>query len=313
MNFSAALSTFLIALREGVEAALVVGIVLAFLKKAGQSNLNRWVYAGLGAGIAASVVLASLFQLFVPVLQNAFPQYAGIIEFLYEGVFSVLAIIMLSWMLIWMTKQARFMKAQVEGTLSQALKNNQSSAWNIFTLIFVAVAREGFETVALITTNTGSGAYGAGLGALLGIIAAGLIGVGLFKLGVKINIRQFFQIMGILLVFIVAGLVVTALDKFDAVAAALASYSRASQDLCFYYERFTKIHSCILGPMVWDTSKILPDEQFPGIVLKALFGYHHHLYVVQALAYLTFLFSIGGIYLRSIIGGSTKKTAVQKS
>lgn len=313
MNFSAALSTFLIALREGVEAALVVGIVLAFLKKAGQSNLNRWVYAGLGAGIAASVVLASLFQLFVPVLQNAFPQYAGIIEFLYEGVFSVLAIIMLSWMLIWMTKQARFMKAQVEGTLGQALKNNQSSAWNIFTLIFVAVAREGFETVALITTNTGSGAYGAGLGALLGIIAAGLIGVGLFKLGVKINIRQFFQIMGILLVFIVAGLVVTALDKFDAAAAALASYSRASQDLCFYYERFTKIHSCILGPMVWNTSKILPDEQFPGIVLKALFGYHHHLYVLQALAYLTFLFSIGGIYLRSITGGSAKKTAVQKS
>ena len=313
MNFSAALSTFLIALREGVEAALVVGIVLAFLKKAGQSNLNRWVYAGLGAGIAASLVLASLFQLFVPVLQNAFPQYAGIIEFLYEGVFSVLAIIMLSWMLIWMTKQARFMKAQVEGTLSQALKNNQSSAWNIFTLIFVAVAREGFETVALITTNTGSGAYGAGLGALLGIIAAGLIGVGLFKLGIKINIRQFFQIMGILLVFIVAGLVVTALGKFDAAAAAFASYSRASQDLCFYYERFTKIHSCILGPMVWNTSKILPDEQFPGIVLKALFGYHHHLYVLQALAYLTFLFSIGGIYLRSITGGSTKKTAVQKS
>jgi high-affinity iron transporter len=313
MNFSAALSTFLIALREGVEAALVVGIVLAFLKQAGQSQLKRWVYAGLGAGIAASVVLASLFQLFVPVLQNAFPQYAGIIEFLYEGVFCVLAIIMLSWMLIWMTKQAKFMKAQVEGTLSQALKNNHSSAWNIFTLIFVAVAREGFETVALITTNTGSGAYGAGLGALLGIVSAALIGVALFKLGVKINIRQFFQIMGILLVFIVAGLVVTALGKFDAAAASLASYSRASQDFCFYYERFTKIHSCILGPIVWNTSKILPDEQFPGIVLKALFGYHHHLYVVQALAYLTLLFSIGGVYISSITGGFVKKTVVQKS
>ncbi len=313
MNFTAALSTFFIALREGVEAALVVGIVLAFLKKAGKSQLNRWVYAGLGAGIAASVILAFLFQLFVPVLQNAFPQYAGIIEFVYEGVFCVLAIIMLSWMLIWMTKQARFMKAQVEGSLSQAIESNQSSAWNIFTLIFVAVAREGFETVALITTNTGSGAYGAGLGALLGIVAAASIGVGLFKLGVKINIRQFFQIMGILLVFIVAGLVITALNRFDAATASLASYSRASQDLCFYYERFSKIHSCILGPMVWNTSKILPDDQFPGIVLKALFGYHHHLYIVQALAYLAFLFTIGGTYLRSITGGSMKKPVAQKS
>ncbi len=290
---------------------MVVGIVLAFLKKAGRSQLNRWVYAGLGAGIAASVILAFLFQLFVPVLQNAFPQYAGIIEFLYEGVFCVLAIIMLSWMLIWMTKQARFMKAQVEGTLSETIKSSHS-AWNIFILIFVAVAREGFETVALVTTNTGSGAYGAGIGALLGIIAAAFVGVALFKLGVKINIRQFFQIMGILLVFIVAGLVVTALNKFDTAAASLASYSRASQDLCFYYERFTKIHSCILGPMVWNTSKILPDDQFPGVILKALFGYHHHLYIVQALGYLAFLFSIGSIYLRSISGGFVKKPVVQK-
>jgi high-affinity iron transporter len=311
MDFSAALSTFFIALREGVEAALVVGIVLAFLKKAGQTRLNRWVYVGLGAGIAASIVLAFLFQLFVPILQRAFPQYAGIIEFLYEGVFCVFAIVMLSWMLIWMTKQARFMKSEVEGALGDALSSDSGAAWNIFTLIFVAVAREGFETVALVTTNTGSGAYGAGIGALLGIIAAGFVGVGLFKLGVKINIRQFFQVMGILLVLIVAGLVVTALSKFDTAAASLASYDRASESLCFYYERFTKIHSCILGPMVWNTSKILPDNHFPGVILKALFGYHHYLYIVQAVAYLVFLFSIGGIYLRSITAGSTQKPAAQ--
>lgn len=306
MDFTAALSTFFIALREGVEAALVVGIVLAFLKKAGQTQLNRWVYVGLGTGVAASFILAFLFQLFVPALQRAFPQYAGVIEFLYEGIFSVLAAIMLSWMLIWMTKQARFMKASVEGALSDALKNDSTAARNIFTLIFVAVVREGFETVALITTNTGSGAYGAGIGAILGIISAAFIGVGLFKLGIKFNIRQFFQVMGILLVLIVAGLVVTALSRFDAAAAYAASYSRASQDLCFYYERFTKVHSCILGPMVWDTSKILPDEEFPGVIFKALFGYQHHLYIVQAIAYLVFLFTVGGIYLRSISGGGKK-------
>jgi high-affinity iron transporter len=235
-----------------------------------------------------------------------------VIEFLYEGIFSVLAIIMLSWMLIWMTKQARTMKASVEGALSDALKNDSTAARNIFTLIFVAVVREGFETVALITTNTGSGAYGAGIGAILGIVSAAIIGIGLFKLGVKFNIRQFFQVMGILLVLIVAGLVVTALSRFDAAATSLASYSRASQSLCFYYERFTKVHSCILGRMVWDTSKILPDEQFPGIILKALFGYQHHLYLVQAVAYLIFLFSIGGMYLRSISGGNGKKPAPQK-
>jgi high-affinity iron transporter len=104
-------------------------------------------------------------------------------------------------------------------------------------------------------------------------------------------------------VLIVAGLVVTALQRFDEAAAALALSDRASESLCFYYERFTKVHSCILGPMVSNTSKILPDEQFPGIILKSLFGYRDKLYLVQAVAYIVFLLTIGGIYLRSITGG----------
>jgi high-affinity iron transporter len=111
--------------------------------------------------------------------------------------------------------------------------------------------------------------------------------------------------------------VVTALHKFDEAFTTLALSNRASESLCFYYERFTKIHSCILGPMVWDTSKILPDEQFPGVVLKALFGYRQYLYVVQAVGYVVFLVTVGGLYFRSIMGagsGSAKNQPVaQKS
>ncbi|MEH2247935.1 FTR1 family protein, partial [Nostoc sp.] len=128
------------------------------------------------------------------------------------------------------------------------------------------------------------------------------IGVLLFEWGVKINIRQFFQVMGVLLVLIVARLVVSALKHFDDAVANLALSSRATESLCFYYERFTKVHSCILGTMVSNTSTILPDEQFPGIILKSLFGYTENLYLVQAVGYVTFLLTIGGVYFRSLGG-----------
>ncbi|MBW4635896.1 MAG: FTR1 family iron permease [Iphinoe sp. HA4291-MV1] len=316
MNFSAALPTFVITLREGVEAALVVGIVLALLKKAKQQRLNSWVYAGVGVGIIVSALIGFLFTWIIQALSAINPQYSTVVEPIMEGVFSLLAIVMLSWMLIWMTKQARFMKAQVEGAVTNALKQDSYAGWGVFTLVFIAVVREGFETVLFVAANIQQG-FIPGLGALAGIAVAATIGVLLFRWGVRINIRQFFQIMGVLLVLIVAGLVVTALHKFDEAFATLALSNRASESLCFYYERFTKIHSCILGPMVWNTSNILPDEELPGVILKLLFGYREHLYIVQAVGYVVFLVTVGGLYFRSVMGAgsdrSQKEPVTQKS
>ncbi|MBD2498480.1 FTR1 family protein [Nostoc sp. FACHB-280] len=305
MNFSTALPTFVITLREGVEAALVVGIVLALLKKAKQSRLNSWVYAGVGVGIVVSALIGVLFSVVIKALGQINPQYTSVVEPGLEGVFSVLAIAMLSWMLIWMTKQARFMKAQVEGAVTEALTQNSNAGWGVFSLILIAVVREGFETVLFIAANFQQGLIPT-IGALGGLLVAATIGVLLFKLGVKINIRQFFQVMGVLLVLIVAGLVVSALKHFDDAFANLALSSRASESLCFYYEHFTKVHSCILGPIVWNTSSILPDDQFPGIILKSLFGYREHLYIVQAVGYVLFLLTVGWLYFRSL-GGETPK------
>ncbi|MUL37832.1 FTR1 family iron permease [Gloeocapsopsis dulcis] len=312
MSISAALPTFVITLREGVEAALVVGIVLACLKKAQQSQLNSWVYAGVGAGIGASALVGLLFSWIIPVISAANPQYAPVVEPFLEGVFSIIAIIMLSWMLIWMTRQAKHLKTDIEGTLTNALQQNQAAGWGVFSLIFIAVLREGFETVVFIAANFQQGLFPA-LGAILGLVAAVTIGVMLFKWGVKINIRRFFQIMGVLLLLIVAGLVVSALKHFDTAVAALASMDRASESLCFYYERFTRNPSCILGPRVWDTSRILPDDQFPGIILKALFGYRQDLFLVQAVAYVVFLVTIGSIYFRSLGGGVSSQKMIEKT
>jgi high-affinity iron transporter len=299
MDFSAALPTFVITLREGVEAALVVGIVLACLKKAKASQLNPWVYAGVGVGLAASALVGVLFSWGIQALSTTYPQYTGVIEPLLEGIFSVIAIAMLSWMLVWMTQQARYLKAEVEGAVNTAIKQGSSAGWGVFSLIFIAVLREGFETVLFIVAKFQQGLVPA-LGAMSGIGVAAGIGVLLFKWGVKINIRRFFQVMGVLLLLIVAGLVVSSLGHFDSAINTLAQMDRQSASLCFYYERFAKNHSCILGPMVWNTNNVLPDDQFPGLVLKALFGYHDQMYFVQAVAYLLFLFTIGSLYFNSL-------------
>ncbi len=310
MDITSALPTYVITLREGVEAALVVGIVLACLQKAKAAHLYQWVYAGIGVGVAASALVGLLLGWGIQVLSASYPQYTPVIEPLLEAIFGVIAIVMLSWMLIWMTQQAKVMKSEIEGAVQSALTTDKNAGWGIFTLIFIAVLREGFEAVSLILAYFQQGIFPA-VGAVLGLVSAVIIGVLLFKWGVKINIRQFFQIMGVFLLLIVSGLTLSALAHFDVALKSLSQLSSESESLCFYYEHLAKNPACILGPLVLNTSKILPDRQFPGIVLKALFGYREKLYLVQVVTYLTFLLTVGGLYFGSL--NRPSDSAVQSS
>ena len=303
MNFTEAIPTFVITLREGVEAALVVGIVLACLKKADQTNLNSWVYAGIAAGIAASGFVGALFNQLLYILSTSNQPYAPVIKQLLEGCLGIFAIAMLSWMLIWMTQQARFLKTEVEGAVTAALKGNTKAGWGVFGLIFIAVLREGFETVIFVSAQFQQGLTPA-LGAVAGLLGATIIGSLIFKWGVKIDIRQFFKFMGILLLLIVAGLAVSALKHFDAAAAILSQTDSNYAAICVYFDRTAQLHSCILGPMVWDAAAILPDRQFPGILLKALFGYRDRIYLIQAIAYAIFLVTVGSLYFQKLGGKS---------
>jgi high-affinity iron transporter len=299
MDLSAALPTFVITLREGVEAALVVGIILAYLKKADRPGLNAWVWGGVGTGLGASILVGIAFGWLIQGLSAANPQYATIVEPLLEGVFSLVAIVMLSWMLIWMTKQAKFLKGQVEGSVATLIEQDGRAGWGILGLVLFAVLREGFESVLFIAARLQEGPVAA-LGAIAGVATAALLGMLLFGWGVKLNIRLFFKGMGVLLLLIVSGLVVTALARFDAAAQAFAQIDRQSESVCFFTEHFARHSSCILGPAVWDTSRFLGEDHFPGVILASLFGYVQHLYLVQALGYVLFLALIGGFYFRSL-------------
>jgi high-affinity iron transporter len=300
MDFAAALPTFVITLREGVEAALVVGIVLAYLKKSGQSHLRSWVYSGIGVGLALSAVVGVMLSWFVQHLGSSNEKYGPVFEPLLEGIFSVIAIGLLSWMLIWMSKNAKGLKASVEGSIGKALTQGRAGL-GVFALVFFAVLREGFETVLFIASKFQQGVMPA-IGALLGILSAVGIGVMFFRLGIRLNLRKFFLIMGILLLFIVSGLVVSALGHFDTAINTLAGLDRKSADLCFFYERFAKPmnRSCILGPTVWNLASVMPDDKFPGILFSALFGYTQRLFTIQAISYVTFLVTIGTLYMKSL-------------
>ncbi len=293
MDFTTALPTGLITLREGVEAALVVGIVLACLNKADCQRLNPWVYGGVAAGLVGSAMVGLALGISLQQVQQVLPHLRSTVTPLLNMLFGAIAILMLSWMLLWMTRQARSLRGEIEGAVQTALQAGETAGWGIFSLVCIAVLREGFETVLFIFTNV-EASLSAALGALVGLGGAALVGIGLFRWGITINLKQFFQVMGILLLMIIGGLVISVLKNLDAGLATLSQVGGAYGDLCISQT------SCVLGPLLWDTSGVLPDRQFPGILLKTLLGYRDHLYLLQAIAYGGFWIIVGGSYFRSL-------------
>ena len=292
MDLTAAFPTFIVTLREGFEAALVVGIVFACLEKAQQTQLYRWIYFGVIGGILASIGVGIILANTVQSLETAGGIYAPAIKQILAAIFGLIAIAMLSWMLLWMSKQARSLKGEMEFAIDNALSNNNAGA-GIFLLIFIAVLREGFETVLFILAKFQESWLFPITGAITGLIFAGIMGWLLFAIGIKINIRLFFQIMGVFLLLIVGGLVLSASYHFDQFALLFSELS--TNDWCF-----GDSSSCLLGIQVWDGSSLLPDQTFPGIVLKALFGYRQTLYLTQIIVYFSFLLLVGGAYWTSI-------------
>ncbi len=298
MDLTAAFPTFIITLREGFEAALVVGIVMACLQKAQQTRLYRWVYLGIVGGILASISVGVLLANTVTGIENAGGIYTNVLKQILAGSFGLVAIAMLSWMLVWMSLQAKSLKGEVESAISDVL-NQDNAGKGIFLLIFIAVLREGFETVLFILAKFPQQLLLPTIGAVTGLIMAAIMGYLLFALGIKINISLFFKTMGIFLLLIVGGLVLSALYHLDQGILLFSELSHS--DWCNINTK-----SCLLGVQVWDGSRLLPDRQFPGIILKALFGYRQTLYIGQVIAYFSFLITVGTLYFQSLTTRNVK-------
>ncbi|MEA2139757.1 MAG: high-affinity iron transporter, partial [Solirubrobacteraceae bacterium] len=199
------LPTFVIGLREGVEAALIVGIIAAFLRQdpRGRGAL-KFMWIGVGGAIGICVAAGVALE----ILNQDLPQrqQEGL-----ETIISAFAVGAVTFMILWMRKHARTISKDLRASAAGALAAGTTGA--LVGMAFFAVIREGLETVVFLLAvfqNSDSPAS-AGAGALLGILCAVAIGTAIYRGGVKLNLARFFRVTGIVLVFVAAGLVASGL------------------------------------------------------------------------------------------------------
>ena len=298
MDWSSAIPAFVVTLREGVEATVAVGIVLAYLNRVERQSLYQWVFGGVAAGAVGSIAVGLLLRSAMNWATAAEPEYTAVIEPLLEGAIAAVAIVLLSWMLVWMARQAKLLKGTTERAVASVLDRGQGAAWGLASLAGVAVMREGVELALFLMAQVQQG-WMSLLGAGLGLGGAVTIGLLIFRWGVRIDLGRFFKLMGILLLAIVGGLVVAALGDLDEATLAFDRLWGAGH-LCQQFDRAMESQVCWLGPQLWDLSATLPQRQFPGMVLRSLFGYAERMYWVQAIAYGAFWTIVGGLYARTL-------------
>lgn len=260
----------LIALREGLEAFLIVGILLGFLTRLNRPDGKKWVWIGLAAGVAVSLAVGLLVQL---VILDAF-EAAGGGEW-FELVAALAAVVVLTYMVFWMWQNTRTLMAGIRKKVGQAVDKN--TLWVVALLTFLAVVREGLEVVLFYAALAGgNSAFDLAWSGLLGAAFSVLIVLAIFKTSVSLNLPKFFAFTGILLVFIAAGLLVHSVH--------------AAMDLGLLPH---------MSP-IWDTSGFLSDDSAMGRILHALVGYAATPNILQAVAYFGYLFGVGIPYLASL-------------
>jgi len=190
--------SLVIGVREGIEAALVIGIILGYLVKIQRGGLKRYVYSGT---IAAFLVSAGVAGALIALTW----EFQGVAQQLFEGITMLVAVAVLTSMVLWMIQAARSIKVHVQERIDAVLR--QSEVFGLGLLSFVIVLREGVETALFVF---GAGAltspFEAVLGVGLGLLIAGVIGVGIIRVSWRLNLRRFFQVTGVFLVIVAAGL-----------------------------------------------------------------------------------------------------------
>src|SRR5689334_7508990 len=193
------LPTFVIGLREGLEAALIVGIVAAFLKRNGRAR-DMWK---MWTGVGIAVALCSIAAIALRIAEQRLPQKE---QERLETVIGLIAVVFVTWMIVWMRNHAHEMKGEIEAQAATALQSGSAGA--LIGMAFLAVLREGLETAVFLLAllNSSNNTTTTLTGALLGIAVACAIGYGIYRGGVRINMARFFKLTGFVLVLVAAGL-----------------------------------------------------------------------------------------------------------
>ena len=261
------LPSFLLSLREGIEAALIIGIIIGVLNKLNQQESKPAVWRG----VILAVVLSFAFGIGLNALGM---EFSGQFEEVFEGLAMLLAAAILTWIILWMQRQGGQLQRDLEVKTAQATLKRGGSA--LFILAFLAVFREGIElALFLMAARMASDTVSVIIGAALGLGAAVMLGWLLFASTKRLNLKHFFQVTNILLLFFAAGLVAYGVHELIE-----AGWIPA-----------------IIDP-VWDINHILSDKSEIGGILKALFGYNGNPALTEVIAYLGYFSILGTILIR---------------
>lgn len=262
------LATFLIMLREGLEAALIISIIAMFLARMGRHDLFKYLYIGIGLATVLCIGVGTFFHF----AEREFPQRD---QELIEGYIGLFAIGVLIWMIFWMRKAGRKIKGELEEKLTATLNEGNSKQTKILiSMAFFAVLREGVESVLFLFSAGASSNVLSLVGAILGLLAAVVIGVVIYKGSRKINIAKFFHYTSIAIIVFAAGLFATSLRKFAEAGV------------------FT-----ILQQSAYDIHKIIPNDSIFGAIFGSLFGYSDSPAVGELVGFVLFLAVTLGAFL----------------
>ena len=275
-------------LREGVEAALIVSIVLAYLAKTGNQRYFGRIWAGVGAAVALSVGLGLVLWVTIGGLEEPAEQ-------VFEGLAMLLAAAVVTWMLFWMRRTSANIKGELHAGIDRALTDG--GAWALSILAFTAVIREGIETSLFLlgqvtaASDAEVGAVSTLVGALVGLMIAVGIGFALYRGAQVINLRTFFRWTGIALIFIAAGLLSHAVHEFVEIGLITFGTSTA-----------------------FDISSVLPHEgegflATIGQLLRAMFGYTSEPEWITLITWLAYVVVVLILYLRPVKPAAPKPVA----
>lgn len=259
------LASYLLALREGLEAALIIGVVLSVLRKMDRQKLNSAVWIG----VLSAILFSGLAAL---ILNWIGAEFEGKGEQLFEGITMFLAAGILTWMVFWMRKHSAVIKQNIESSVRQAAEGQGQKT--LFLLAFLAVAREGIELALFLLAIRGTtNPFQEYLGAGLGVSSAAFIGWAVFATTRKLSLTRFFQSTNILLALFAAGLVGLGIHEFNELG-------------------------WIPGivEQVWNLNSFLPDQSTVGQLLKALIGYNSSPSLSQVIGYFGYFGVLASIF-----------------
>ncbi len=260
------ISSFIITFRETLEAALIIGIILAYLIKIKKEKYNNVVYLGIGSAIVASIISAFLFN-------SLAGGFTGRAEEIFEGIAMLFASFLITFMILWMLKQKHIVLELHRKVDKEITKQHKVG---LFFLVFVSVLREGIETVIFLSAASFvATTENSIMGALLGIITAIILGYAMFVGSKKINIKTFFNVTSIILILFAAGLTAHGIHEFQ-----------EAKVIPIYIEH------------VWDINpKVNPDGSYPllhekggiGSIAKGLLGYNGDPSFIEVISYFAYL------------------------